>query len=258
MSTKFGRYELLERVSVGGMAEVFRGRVSGAAGFEKIVAIKRILPQLSDDEDFIGLFIDEAKISANLNHSNIGQVFEFGRIESRYFIAMEFINGKDLRAIQAHYHKTREVMEIPMAVRIILEVCNALEYAHSKKDHNGTPLNIIHRDISPHNILVSFEGEVKLTDFGIAKAKITLGEEEPGMVKGKYAYMAPEQASAKPHDRRVDIFSLGVVLYEAVSGTNPFRGIKAADVLHKVRNKSYPPLRQTEHGLLVQARRDDD
>ena len=142
---KFGRYELLGRISVGGMAEVFRGRVSGAAGFEKIVAIKRILPHLSDDKDFISMFVDEAKLSANLNHSNIGQVFEFGRIEDRYFIALEYIHGKDLRRIQSHFQSQNQIMPIPMAIRVVLEVCNALEYAHSKRDASGHLLHIVHR-----------------------------------------------------------------------------------------------------------------
>ena len=235
MATKFGRYELLGRISVGGMAEVFRGRVSGAAGFEKIVAIKRILPQLSDDEEFIGMFIDEAKLSANLNHSNIGQVFEFGRIDDRYFIAMEFIHGKDLRAIQAHFRSRSEVMPIPMAIRIVLEVCNALEYAHSKRDSNGQLLNIVHRDVSPQNVLISYEGAVKLIDFGIAKALSRSNKTATGNLKGKFDYMSPEQVEGELVDHRSDLFALGTLLWELVAGRPLFRGDNELATLERVR-----------------------
>ena len=235
MAIKFGRYELLSRVSVGGMAEVYRGRVSGAAGFEKIVAIKRILPQLSDDQEFIGMFIDEAKISANLNHSNIGQVFEFGRIEDRYFIAMEFIHGRDVRAIQSHFRSQGELMPIPMAIRIVLEVCNALEYAHSKRDTDGEPLNIVHRDVSPQNILISFEGAVKLIDFGIAKALSRSNATATGSLKGKFDYMSPEQVEGESVDHRSDLFALGTVLWELVAGRQLFRGDNELATLEHVR-----------------------
>ena len=245
MTSKFGRYELLERISVGGMAEVFKGRVSGAAGFEKIVAIKRILPHLSDDQEFIGMFVDEAKLSANLNHSNIGQVFEFGKIESRYFIAMEYIHGKDCRRIQDYFRSFSKSMPVPMAIRIMLEVCSALEYAHSKRDDAGRPLGIVHRDVSPQNVLISYEGAVKLIDFGIAKALSRSSKTSTGNLKGKYGYMSPEQVEGEELDGRSDIFAAGTVLYELVSGQRLFSSDSELGTLELVRKADVPPPSRT-------------
>jgi serine/threonine protein kinase len=217
------------------MAEVFKGRVSGAAGFEKIVAIKRILPHLSEDQEFITMFVDEAKLSANLNHSNIGQVFEFGKIESRYFIAMEYIHGKDLRRIQDYFQSFSKSMPVPMAIRIMLEVCNALEYAHSKIDDAGQLLRIVHRDISPQNVLISYEGAVKLIDFGIAKALSRSTKTAAGNLKGKFSYMSPEQVDGAEVDGRSDLFALGTVLFELVTGKPLFAGDTELSTLEMVR-----------------------
>jgi len=224
------------------MAEVFKGRSSGAAGFEKIVAIKRILPHLSDDQDFISMFIDEAKLSANLNHSNIGQVFEFGKIENCYFIAMEYIHGKDLRAIQQSFQAQNQRMPLAMAIRIVLDVCNALEYAHNKRGPDNRNLEIVHRDVSPQNILTSFEGAVKLIDFGIAKALSRSTKTADGNLKGKFGYMSPEQVDGAAVDSRSDIFALGTVMFEVLTGTRLFQGESELATLEKVRQAQIPVL----------------
>jgi len=244
----FGKYQLLELLGRGGMAEVFKAKSYGVEGFEKLLVIKRILPTLTDNERFVEMFIDEAKIAVSLNHANIVQVFDLGKVGDSYYIAMEYVQGLDLSTLLKRAQRRERNVPPELAAYFASEVAKGLDYAHRRRGQNLEPLNIIHRDISPHNVLLSYEGEVKITDFGIAKAKTTLSEEEPGVVKGKYAYMAPEQAQAKPHDRRVDIFSLGVVLYELISGVNPFRGLKATDVIHKARTRSYPALHETEVG----------
>ncbi|MFZ5785951.1 MAG: serine/threonine protein kinase, partial [Acidobacteriota bacterium] len=240
MATKFGRYELLERISAGGMAEVFKASIPGAAGVEKIVAIKRILPQFCDDERFVGMFIEEARISANLNHTNIGQVYEFGEIDGRYYIAMEFIPGKDLATLQEHFAHADRVMPLPMALRIVLDTCAALHHAHSKVDATGQALRIVHRDVSPPNVLVSYEGAVKLIDFGIAKAMARSSKTATGLLKGKYGYLSPEQAEGKEIDHRSDIFSLGTVLHELVSGQRLFVGESDMATLMAVRSEPIP------------------
>jgi serine/threonine protein kinase/predicted ATPase len=244
----FGKYQLLELLGRGGMAEVFKAKSYGVEGFEKLLVIKRILPTLTDNERFVDMFINEAKIAVSLNHANIVQVFDLGKVGDSYYIAMEFVQGLDLSTVVKRAHKGGQSVPAELAAYMASEVAKGLDYAHRRRGQNLEPLNIIHRDISPHNVLISFEGEVKITDFGIAKAKTTLSEDEPGVVKGKYAYMAPEQALAKPHDRRVDIFSLGVVIYEMISGANPFRGLKSQDVIHKAKSKAYPALAETELG----------
>ena len=230
------------------MAEVFKAKSYGVEGFEKLLVIKRILPTLTDNERFIDMFIDEAKIAVSLNHANIVQVFDLGKVGFSYYIAMEYVQGLDMSSFLKRCKTSGYAIPADLAAYMASEVAKGLDYAHRRRGQNLEPLNIVHRDISPHNILISLEGEVKITDFGIARAKTTLSQEEPGSVKGKYAYMAPEQALAKTHDRRVDIFSLGVVLYEAITGSNPFRGLKAADAIHKIQTRSYPKARDTLHG----------
>jgi tetratricopeptide (TPR) repeat protein/tRNA A-37 threonylcarbamoyl transferase component Bud32 len=249
----FGKYQLLELLGRGGMAEVFKAKSYGVEGFEKLLVIKRILPTLTDNERFVEMFINEAKIAVILNHANIVQVFDLGKVGDSYYIAMEFVQGLDLSTLLKKCKDAGRRLPPELAAYLASEVAKGLDYAHRRRGQNLEPLNIVHRDISPHNILVSHEGEVKITDFGIARAKTTLDEEEPGTVKGKYAYMAPEQALALPHDRRVDIFALGVVLYEALTGANPFKGLKAADVIHKAQNRAYPAIRETAEGAGIPA-----
>ncbi|HEU4614040.1 MAG TPA: serine/threonine-protein kinase, partial [Kofleriaceae bacterium] len=220
----FGKYLLLDRISVGGMAEVFKAKSYGVEGFEKIIAIKRILPTMGEDRDFIKMFIDEAKIAGQLAHANICQIFELGRIDGSHFIAMEYIWGKDLLQIQNRLRKTKQPMPINMACFVIAKVLEGLDYAHRKRDQLGRPLEIVHRDCSPQNILISYEGEVKIIDFGIAKAASRSSKTQAGVLKGKFGYMSPEQARGRTLDHRSDLFNVGIVMYEAITGERLFAG----------------------------------
>jgi serine/threonine protein kinase len=237
----FGKYILIDKIAIGGMAEIFKAKTLGVEGFEKTVVIKQILPQFSQDEEFITMLIDEAKIAGQLSHSNIAQVLALDRIEDTYFIAMEFIDGKDLRTIIKTGQKMGSPLSRELAVFIGTEIAQALDYAHRKRDARGAELNIIHRDISPQNILIAYEGEVKLTDFGIAKAAIQARMSQSGVLKGKYAYMSPEQARGEAIDRRSDIFSLGIVVYEMLTGERLFLGDSDIGTLEKVKAARVEP-----------------
>jgi serine/threonine protein kinase len=218
------------------MAEVFKAKSYGVEGFEKIIAIKRILPTMGEDRDFIKMFIDEAKIAGQLAHANICQIFELGRIDGSHFIAMEYIWGKDLLQIQNRLRKIKQQMPIPMGCFAISKVLEGLDYAHRKRDPLGRPLEIVHRDCSPQNVLVSYEGEVKVIDFGIAKATSRNSRTMAGVLKGKFGYMSPEQVRGLPLDRRSDIFALGTMLYECLTGERLFQGETDFSTLEKVRN----------------------
>lgn len=242
--TLFGKYLLLERINVGGMAEVFTAKAFGVEGFERILAIKKILPTMAEDDEFITMFIDEARISVQLNHANIVHIHELGKHEDTYFIAMEYVPGRDLRTLLERYRRRKEIMPTAQAVFLASKICEGLDYAHRKKDARGQDLNIIHRDISPQNILISYEGEVKLIDFGIAKAANRSQKTQAGILKGKFAYMSPEQVRGLPIDRRSDIFALGVILYEMLTGERLFVGESDFSTLEKVRNADVPAPRQ--------------
>jgi eukaryotic-like serine/threonine-protein kinase len=242
--TLFGKYLLLERINVGGMAEVFTAKAFGVEGFERILAIKKILPTMAEDDEFITMFIDEARISVQLNHANIVHIHELGKHEDTYFIAMEYVPGRDLRTILERYRRRKEIMPTAQAVFLASKICEGLDYAHRKKDARGQDLNIIHRDISPQNILISYEGEVKLIDFGIAKAANRSQKTQAGILKGKFGYMSPEQVRGLPIDRRSDIFALGVILYEMLTGERLFVGESDFSTLEKVRNAEVPAPRQ--------------
>jgi serine/threonine protein kinase len=231
----YGPYTLLERVAAGGMAEVFKAKRSGVEGFEKVVAVKRILPHLSDNKEFVDMFIDEAKVVAGLTHPNIVQIFDLGRLDEAYFIAMEFVHGKDLRSIQRRSRDKGLRLPLDLSAYVVSRVCSALEHAHTRRDEQGLPMGLVHRDVSPQNILISFEGDVKLTDFGIAKATSKAASSESGSLRGKLLYMSPEQASGRPVDRRSDIFSLGVVLYELLTDRKPFMATSETAILEMVR-----------------------
>ncbi|OJH33795.1 serine/threonine-protein kinase [Cystobacter ferrugineus] len=242
--TLFGKYLLLERINVGGMAEVFTAKAFGVEGFERILAIKKILPTMAEDDEFITMFIDEARISVQLNHANIVHIHELGKHEDTYFIAMEYVSGRDLRTILERYRRRKEIMPTAQAVFLASKICEGLDYAHRKKDARGQDLNIIHRDISPQNILISYEGEVKLIDFGIAKAANRSQKTQAGILKGKFGYMSPEQVRGLPIDRRSDIFAVGVILYEMLTGERLFVGESDFSTLEKVRNAEVPAPRQ--------------
>jgi hypothetical protein len=223
------------------MAEVWRGKQFGASGFERLVAIKRILPNIAEDEEFISMFIDEAKISVQLTHANIAQIYELGNIAGSYFISMEYIPGKDMRAIFDRCRKKGEPAPVPLVAFCVSKMCEGLDYAHRKKDGMGRDMGIVHRDISPQNILISYEGEVKVIDFGIAKAAGKATKTQAGILKGKFGYMSPEQIRGLPLDRRSDVFAIGVCLYEMLTGERLFVGDSDFSVLEKVRKAEVPP-----------------
>ncbi len=237
----FGKYLLLERVNVGGMAEVFKAKAFGVEGFERLVAVKRILPSIAEDQEFITMFIDEAKIAVQLTHANIAQIFDLGKVGESFFIAMEYVHGKDLRAIFDRARKRGETVPVPMACYLAMKVNEGLDYAHNKKDPSGRELNLVHRDVSPQNLLLSYDGEVKLIDFGIAKAAGKAGKTQAGILKGKFGYMSPEQVRGLPLDRRSDIFAIGIVLYELLTGERLFVGESDFSTLEKVRNVEIMP-----------------
>jgi serine/threonine protein kinase len=231
----------LERINVGGMAEVFKAKAFGVEGFERIVAVKRILPNIAEDKEFITMFVDEAKIAVQLNHANIAQIFDLGKVDDSYFIALEYVHGKDLRAIFDHCRQSSESMPVAQACFITMKVCEGLDYAHNKRDATGRELGLVHRDISPQNVLLSYEGEIKIIDFGIAKAAGKASKTQAGILKGKFGYMSPEQVRGMPLDRRSDIFSLGIVLYELLTGERLFVGESDFSTLEKVRNVEILP-----------------
>jgi serine/threonine protein kinase len=239
--TPFGKYYLLERINVGGMAEVFKAKTVGVEGFERIVALKRILPSISEDEEFITMFIDEAKIAVQLQHANIAQIFDLGKVDDSYFIALEYVNGRDLRGIFDDLRKQGQIMPMPQVCYAIMQLCEGLDYAHNKRDAQGRDLNLVHRDVSPQNVLIGYEGEVKLIDFGIAKAAGKASKTQAGILKGKFGYMSPEQVRGLPIDRRSDIFALGIVLYEMLTGERLFIGESDFSTLEKVRNVEIVP-----------------
>ncbi|MGV3623572.1 MAG: serine/threonine protein kinase, partial [Archangium sp.] len=237
----FGKYLLLDRVNIGGMAEVWRAKTFGAGGFERIVAIKRILPNIAEDEEFITMFIDEAKITVQLNHANIAQIYELANLSNSYFIAMEYVSGKDMRAVFDRCRKRGEPAPIPLTCYVIAQCCEGLDYAHRAKDKQGRDMGIVHRDVSPQNALISYDGEVKVIDFGIAKAAGKATKTQAGILKGKFGYMSPEQIRGLPLDGRSDIFAIGVCLYEMLTGERLFVGDSDFSVLEKVRKVEVLP-----------------
>lgn len=238
----FGDYFLLEKLNTGGMAEVFKAKTFGVEGFERIVAVKKILPSIAEDKEFISMFIDEAKIAVQLNHSNIAQIFDLGNINDEYYIALEYVPGHDLRVIYDRCVRHNRKLDIACVCYIVSKICEGLDFAHNKKDANGEPMNIIHRDISPQNILLSYEGDCKLIDFGIAKATNKSSATQVGILKGKFSYMSPEQVSGKANiDRRSDIFALGIVLFEMLTLKRLFLGSSDFETLEKIRKVEVSP-----------------
>ena len=219
----YGNYQLLKKLAMGGMAQIYLARQRGPEGFEKRLVVKRILPHLAENEDFVRMFLDEARIAARLNHPNIVQIYDLGSQDDSFFIAMEYIHGEDLRRVWKRADRADTPVPVPLVCRVIIEACAGLDYAHKRTDASGKPLNIVHRDISPQNILLTFEGRVKVVDFGIAKAADQATVTRSGVLKGKYSYMSPEQAAGQKVDRRSDIFALGVVLYELLTCNRLFK-----------------------------------
>ena len=246
VGTLFGQYELIEAISTGGMAEVFKARMKGVEGFQKIVAIKRILPHLTENDEFVTMFIDEAKLAAQLQHPNIIHIYDLGKIERSYYIAMEYIDGKDLRSLLRLLEDKKQRLPLGISLYIASRLAAALDYAHRKRDFQGRAMALVHRDVSPQNVLISLDGDIKLCDFGIAKAASKASHTRAGALKGKLQYMSPEQAWGKDLDHRSDIFSLGLVLYEMVTGKKVFAGDSELSILEQVRSPKLQPPREID------------
>ncbi len=223
MGIPFGRYELLKRIAAGGMGEVFLARQVGMQGFEKLLVVKVLLPHLVEDREFVGMFFDEARIAARLNHPNVAQIFDLGEHEGNNYIAMEYIHGDDVVRLWKAARIAGTPVPLALAARIAADAAAGLDYAHKATDANNRPLGLVHRDVSPQNILVTFDGGVKLIDFGVAKAAGRATHTATGTLKGKYSYMSPEQAAGKAIDHRSDVFALGVVLYEMATSLRLFK-----------------------------------
>ncbi|MBM4353984.1 MAG: serine/threonine protein kinase [Deltaproteobacteria bacterium] len=247
------RYKVTEKVDAGGMAEIFRGYAFSLDGIQKQVAIKRVRPHLATNKVFIKMFIDEARLSMRLNHGNITQVFDVGRAQGTYFLVMEFVDGANVRKIMQTATEKGYRIPVEIAVYVIVELCKALAHAHGAVDDEGKPLNIVHRDVSPPNVMISRQGEVKITDFGLAKAATQLEATDPGVVKGKFSYLSPEAAEGKAVDARADIFSAGIILHELLTGRRLFMGKTDIETVELVRKCEVPPPSaanpEVDHGL---------
>jgi len=239
--TKFGQYVLLEKIATGGMAEVWKARMRGVEGFQKIVAIKKILPHLSDNQDFIEMFVDEAKLAAQLNHNNIIHIYDLGKIQSSYYIAMEYIDGYDLKNILRKAQERDQPLSVEIALFVASKIAAALDYAHRKRDFEDKEMGLVHRDVSPQNVLISEEGDIKLCDFGIAKAASKASHTQAGALKGKLQYMSPEQAWGRNIDKRSDIFALATVLFEMLTARKLFSGDNELSILEQVREARVTP-----------------
>ena len=239
----FGRYILLDRIGVGGMAEVFRAVMPGPEGFKRTFVVKRILTQLCQSQTFVEMFVREARIGALLNHPNIAQVFDFGNVDGEYFLAMEYVRGADILAVMRRLRETKQRLPVAIAVFIAHQVASGLAYAHGLRGADGVSMNLIHRDVTPSNIMCLRTGGVKLLDFGIAKTVAESGVEstEKGEFRGKLAYMAPERVRDQPFDARSDIYSLGVVLWELLTGRRLFRGATDIETFKNVLEMEVPP-----------------
>jgi eukaryotic-like serine/threonine-protein kinase len=243
------RYKVLEKVAAGGMAEVYRAESAGLEGFKKIVAIKRVLPHLSEKKQFIGMFLDEARVSAHLSHSNCVQVFDIGVGDNTYFIVMEYVDGSDLKGVIEYRRKLNQPFPVEEACLICVKICEGLAYAHELTDSKGESLHIVHRDMSPPNVLITRHGEVKIVDFGLAKANSQLERSEPGIIKGKFSYLSPEAAKGGTVDGRTDIFAVGIILWELLAGRRLFMGESDLETVRMVQSARVPSIREINRGV---------
>jgi len=235
---RFGKYEIIRRLATGGMAEIYLARATGIEGFEKQVVLKRILPQYADDDEFVSMFLDEARLAATLHHSNVVQVFDIGAVDGQYFLSMELLQGQDGRHLMRAAARAGG-LPIEHALSIVMGVCAGLHYAH-EHTVDGKPLGLVHRDVSPQNVFVTYDGNVKLLDFGIARASSRLSQTRAGSLKGKIAYMSPEQCSGLPLDRRSDVFSASIFLWEMTTGRRLYTGDSDFEVMRKLREEDPP------------------
>jgi serine/threonine-protein kinase len=243
------RYRVIEKLESGGMAEVFRAESTGLQGFRKQVAIKRVLPHLGRKAKFISMFLDEARLSAQLSHSNCVQVFDIGVGDDAYFIVMEYVEGANLKSIATSMRNQGRTFPIPAATYIAHEICKGLSYAHELTDRGGASLHLVHRDVSPPNVLVTKHGEVKIVDFGLAKASSQLEQSEPGIIKGKFSYLSPEAALGHEVDRRADIFAVGIILWELLASRRLFDAGSDVQILHKIQAAKVPPISQINRSV---------
>ena len=255
MAQQQQRYKVLEKIASGGMAEVFRAESAGLEGFKKTVAIKRVLPHLSEKKQFIGMFLDEARVSAQLSHSNCVQVFDIGVGDNTYFIVMEYVDGADLKGVIEHRKKSAVPFPVEEACLICVRICEGLSYAHELTDNNGESLHIVHRDMSPPNVLITRFGEVKIVDFGLAKANSQLEKSEPGIIKGKFSYLSPEAAQGLPVDAKTDIFAVGIILWELLAGRRLFMGETDLETVRMVQQAKVPSIRQFNPKVSVELER---
>lgn len=242
------KYTLQSLIGVGGMAEVYKAKLSGAEGFEKCVVIKKLFPQFAKDPEIVRHFIAEAKLAALLQHEHIAQVYDFGELDGSYFIAMEYLAGRDLHSVIQRAREMNLHLDLPQALFITARVCEGMEYAHTRKDQHQQPLHLIHRDLSPHNVIITWEGRVKIIDFGIARADLFDNKTQVGMAKGKISYMSPEQLGAEQVDHRSDIFAIGILLYEMLSGRRMYTG-DTATLIRKCMAVEYERLESVRPGL---------
>ncbi len=237
----FGRYTLVRRLAIGGMAEIHLARAGGISGFEKLVVLKRILPQFAASDDFVEMFLDEARLGASLDHANIVQVYDVAQVGRSYFMAMEYLQGQDVRNIQAAARKHARLLTIGEALSIAIPTSAGLHYAHEKCGSDGRPLGVVHRDVSPANVVVTRDGCVKLVDFGIARSTLRNTQTRAGTLKGKISYMSPEQCRGESIDRRSDVFAFGIVMYELMTGLRPFNGDNEYAILSQIIAGVVPP-----------------
>jgi serine/threonine-protein kinase len=253
---QLGRYQLLDRLAFGGMAEIFRAKTFDSQGNAHLVAIKRVLGHLTTDDDFLKMLVDEAKVSASLRHPNIARVYEFAchriRGAEEYFLAMEYVDGKDVRTLLDRHRAWKQPIPADHVAWIAAEAATALHAAHTQRDQNGRALHIVHRDVSPSNVLLAYAGEVKLCDFGIAKATLTRTQTKTGVIKGKVKYMSPEQALGRRLDHRSDLFSLGTVIYEMLTLRAPFTAPTEVELIFAVRDAKKPDAHQVEPKVPVE------
>ena len=249
------RYRVIEKLASGGMAEVFRAESAGLEGFKKQVAIKRVLPHLSEKKKFISMFLDEARLSAHLSHSNCVQVFDIGVGDNAYFIVMEYVDGADLKAVLETLKKQGRELAVEEAVFISIKICEGLCYAHELTDHEGRPFAVVHRDVSPPNVLMTKHGEIKIVDFGLAKASSQLEKSEPGIIKGKFSYLSPEAALGKDVDHRTDIFAVGIILWEMLAGRRLFLGDTDFATVKLVQQAAIPPLSKVNAKVTLELER---
>src|SRR3989338_5707931 len=240
---KLGDYLILEKIAHGGMAQIYKAQTTDPKGTGRLVVIKRILPHISSNKDYISMLVDEAKMASQFSHGNIAQIYDFGRVDDDYFIVMEYVDGKTLGEIFKAFQSRPEAIPIDILVYVVMQVCQGLEYMHSRKDPQGKSLGIVHRDISPQNVIVSHSSDVKIIDFGVAKAFDRESYTESGVLKGKFAYMSPEQVDGSDLDNRSDIFSAGIILWEMLTGKRLFKQRTNQMTIKAIRKAKVPKLR---------------